>query len=203
VIVSATAIILAGGQNRRFHSNKALVDWDGQPLVTHLVKKLRSLFSKIFIVTKNPATYYFLKSFKVRLVQDRYLESHALGGIYSGLVEMKTPYAFVCACDMPLIQTKLIVALWKLRKSQSAVVPLWQGYPEPLCAIYGKQCLNVLEHCLEKKRYALHEFIEKIESFFIPEDEVRRWDPQGLSFKDIDTPSEYHRMLKELRFFGC
>ena len=192
----STAIILSGGKSERFQENKAFADLQGEPLITHTIKKLKVLFSKIFLVTKTPEIYKFLEDKEVSLVEDQTSLFHAMGGIYSGLMQVKTSYAFISACDMPLIQPDLIRFLWQSRKGYKAVVPIWRGFFQPLCAFYSKDCLKILKMMIEKKSYELNLLFEKIPTHFIKEKEMVLYDPKGLSFEDIDTPSDYERIKK-------
>jgi molybdopterin-guanine dinucleotide biosynthesis protein A len=48
---------------------------------------------------------------QARLAQDLHREGHPLGGILTGLRVMETSYAFVCACDMPLVKPALVAGL--------------------------------------------------------------------------------------------
>ena len=191
MILETSAIVLAGGESKRFHSNKALADWHGEPLLSHIVRNLKSLFSEILVVSKTPKLYPFVQSLGARLVTDYFSSHHALGGLYSGLVETQKPYSFLCACDMPLIQPELIRLISQFKKNYKAVVPVWQGFPEPLCAFYSKECLKTLEKSLKEKRYELQNFLCEIPAYFLSEEKIRIADPDGLSFKDIDTPSDY------------
>ena len=42
----ATAIVLAGGQSSRMGTSKALLRFDGQPLIVHVVATLRRIFDE-------------------------------------------------------------------------------------------------------------------------------------------------------------
>lgn len=197
--LESSAIILAGGKSERFHSNKAFIVWQGEPLIAHTVKKLKLLFPEIFLVSKTPELYEFLEDKELTLVKDRTSHFHAMGGLYSGLTRVKTSYAFVCACDMPLIQPDLIQFLWKSRKDHKAVVPVWKGFFQALCAFYSKDCSRILDEMIEKKSYELNLLFEKLPTRFIKEKEILIHDPKGLSFEDVDTPSDYKRILKKCK----
>ena len=52
---------------------------------------------------------------------------------------------FLC-CDMPFLPSKLLHRLWSLKRGFQVVVPTDQeGRIQPLCGIYSRQCLGVLE----------------------------------------------------------
>ena len=45
-----SAIILAGGKSSRMGSAKALLEFDGEPLIGHLVRWLKNLFAEAIVV---------------------------------------------------------------------------------------------------------------------------------------------------------
>jgi molybdopterin-guanine dinucleotide biosynthesis protein A len=45
-----SAIILAGGKSSRMGSAKALLEFDGEPLIVHLVRQLGQWFDDIVVV---------------------------------------------------------------------------------------------------------------------------------------------------------
>src|SRR5438309_11218286 len=47
----ATAIVLAGGRSSRMGTSKALLLFDNEPLIVHVVATLRSLFADVVVVT--------------------------------------------------------------------------------------------------------------------------------------------------------
>lgn len=47
--VNASAIVLAGGKSLRMGSPKCLLPFDGEPLIAHLARRLRSLFAEVIV----------------------------------------------------------------------------------------------------------------------------------------------------------
>ena len=100
-----TGVILAGGKSSRFGSNKALAIVDGKPLIQHVADLISSLFAECLLVTNTPAEYEFLS---LPMTHDRYRDSGPLAGIHAALLKIRTPRAFVVACDMPNLSQELI-----------------------------------------------------------------------------------------------
>jgi molybdopterin-guanine dinucleotide biosynthesis protein A len=48
--VDASAIVLMGGKSSRMGQPKALLLFDGEPLIAHIVRTLKSLFGDIVVV---------------------------------------------------------------------------------------------------------------------------------------------------------
>ena len=191
----ATGIILAGGESRRFASNKALAPWrDGQKLVERVCSIMASLFPRNLIMVKDPMEFDFLNRPGVYVYQDQFPEAHSLGGIYSGLRCAHTAKVFVCGCDMPHLQPRLVRAMWgEMGKDYDAVVPVWQSKIQPLCGFYSKSCLGVLQAMVAERRLKVQELFGAVRTRFFQPEEIRASDPRGLSFLDVDTPEDYEK----------
>ena len=160
---------------------------------------LVGLFPCVLIVTKSPARFRFLKGRQVRIVRDRFRESHSLGGIYSGLCRAKTRHAFVCGCDMPLLAPELVRALWRARAGRAAVVPRFGGSLQPLCAVYARRCLKPIRRLIRLRQFRVQGIFEKVAVRVVSEQKTRKADKKGLSFLDVDTRRDYREAKRRSR----
>ena len=53
--IGATAIVLAGGKSSRMGTPKALLLFDGEPLIVHVVTRLRRLFAEVVVNSRKVA----------------------------------------------------------------------------------------------------------------------------------------------------
>ena len=196
MIQEATGVILAGGRSRRFGSPKALAPWNDKCLVETVLEILNPLFPSILTLVKNPEDYAFLQSPRVKVMPDLFEEVHPLGGIYSALDRAGSEWIFVCACDMPFVRPELIRALWRARSGCQAVVPVWEGNRQPLCAFYSQSAKKEIGRAIESKDFAVRSALDSLSVHFLEEDSVRVADPEGRSFNDIDTREDYERAKK-------
>lgn len=193
MIDASTGVVLAGGKGRRFGSNKALADWHGTPLIAAATRALLRVLPNVLIVTKEREALGFMASGSVRIIEDMLQESHPLGGLYTGLKRLKTRHAFVCACDMPFVQPRLIEALWEARADYDAVIPVWRGKRQTLCGVYSGGCSGMIRSAIAQGRLGIAALFDSPRTRLYPEEEVKRVDPEGLSFLDIDTREDYAR----------
>jgi molybdopterin-guanine dinucleotide biosynthesis protein A len=70
-------------------------------------------------------------------------------------------------------------------------VPIWQGEPQPMCAVYSDECIGVLENLLKRENFALKDLAKEVSARYVPESDMRSFDPKGLSFMDIDTVEDH------------
>ena len=105
---AATAIVLAGGRSSRMGTPKALLLFDGEPLIVHVVATLRRLFAEVVVVA---APGQDLPSMPVTLVRDEVAYQGPVGGICYGLRAGNGDVSFVTACDSAFLSSRLIAHL--------------------------------------------------------------------------------------------
>ncbi len=183
-----TGIVLAGGESRRMGKDKAFLTLEGIPLIEHVLRALRGLFSKIIIVTNNPAAY---ASYSAVVVADAMDKRGPLTGIYSGLLHSPDEHNFVAACDMPYLNPGLISYMAGLAPGHDIVVPMIAGRMEPLHAIYSKELLPLLEKRLREDARQIQGIFSDARVRTVTGPEIDRFDPEHRSFKNLNTPEEY------------
>lgn len=194
IIEKSSGVILAGGESRRFGSNKALADWRGAPMIASVAKAVGAVVAKTFVAVKETEPYRFLEGPRLEIVKDLLKEQHPLGGIYTALSVCPAERVFVCACDMPLLQPGLIRALLEASSGYEAAIPVWDGEPQPLCGVYSRRCFGVIRRMTSEGRFAIRELFAIVSTRFLLEEEISAHDPEGLSFRDIDTREDYEKL---------
>src|SRR5512143_2225483 len=142
-----SAIILAGGQSRRMGRDKALIDYQGRPIIARVIDTLRVLSDDILVVSNRSDLY---GSFGARVVPDYEPPCGPLGGIAAGLQAAVHPLAVVVACDMPFLNVTLLRRLIELAEEYDAVVPQMGDEFEPLHAVYRRECHDPIARRLER-----------------------------------------------------
>jgi molybdopterin-guanine dinucleotide biosynthesis protein A len=189
----ASAIILAGGQSRRMGREKALIDYNGQPIIAHVIDTLRDLSDDVIVVSNRSETYAAAVG-SARSVPDYDPPSGPLGGIYTGLSAAKNDLAIVVACDMPFLNRSLLRYLIDRAEQVDAVVMQLDGEYEPLHAVYRRTCLpSIQDHLLKGDRRVIS-FFDDIQLLTIPADEWRVIDPAGQSIANLNTPEDLQQL---------
>ena len=96
---------------------------------------------------------------------------------------------------MPFLNIELFRHMLSQREGHDAVVPIVDGRPEPTHAIYSKKCLGPIEEKLKANDLKIALFFEDVRVKFIPEDEINRFDPQHISFFNINTQDDLDKAL--------
>jgi molybdopterin-guanine dinucleotide biosynthesis protein A len=179
-----SCIVLAGGEGKRLGADKAFLKIGGRVLIEGIVEKMARIGDEVIIVTNSPRRYGYLEA---KLVGDVYPGKGALGGIYSGLKAAHSHHSLVVACDMPFLDLKLLRYMILLAPGQDVVIPRIGELTEPLHAIYSKRCLQPIECVLAGGGRRIIEFFPEVRVRYVEEQEIRLFDPQLLSFFNINT----------------
>ena len=192
-IPDATAIVLTGGKSSRMGRPKALLPFDNEPLIVHIVRALNRIFAETVVVA---ASGQEMPSLPATLVRDEMAYQGPVGGITYGLKAAGKKLCFVTSCDVAFLNAPLISHLMSRIPNYHVVVPYWQERLQPLHAAYRRSVLPLLEDQLERGELRPVYLFDRVPTCKIGEDEIRRFDPEGLSFFNMNTPDDYERALQ-------
>ena len=184
-----TVAIQAGGKSSRMGEDKSFVLLNGRPMIETVLEKVAGLGDETIIVTNKPADYEHLD---FPMVGDVYPDHGSLGGIYTAVFHATHLHTLVVACDMPWLSPDLLKYMIALQGQADVIVPRWQEFPEPLHAIYNKKCLAPMQTNLEAKHLKITRFFPNVTVRYVEKDEIIRFDENGRSFANINTPQDLH-----------
>jgi len=193
--MKVTSIVLAGGKNLRLGRNKALETICGKTLIERVIERLRPLTNQILIVTSREQ-FGLPVACKAKILVDLYPGKGPLGGIYTGLLASQSSHSVVVACDMLFLNTKLLRYMIELSRDFDVVVPrLGEEMVEPLHAIYSKSCLSNMKTRLKRNQLEINSFLKTVSVRYVERAECQRFDPQLLSFFNINYQSDLERAI--------
>ena len=188
---SISGILLAGGASSRLGRDKALIKLDGETIIQRIVRILDPIVQEIVVVTNSPQRFAFLD---LPMVGDIYCNVGALGGLHAGLSAIHAKYGLAVGCDMPFLNPDLLRFMISKTKGYDIVMPRVGTYYEPLHAIYARHCRKQFEqHILEGQR-RVRVACEGMHIRYIDQAEIARYDPEGHSFFNINTPQDLERL---------
>jgi molybdopterin-guanine dinucleotide biosynthesis protein A len=182
-----TGLVLSGGSSRRMGEDKAMLFFEGQRLVSHVVSALESVCQQILVISQPQQDLSFLGK---TVVHDMIPGYGALMGLYTGLKNAPTDRVLAVACDMPFLQPKLLEHLIHVDLKADVVVPKIDGHFEPLLAIYSKNCLGPIEDMIDRSQKCVYDFYPKVRVREISQKELRIFDPELKSLINFNTPQE-------------
>ena len=188
-----TSIILAGGKSLRLGRSKFLEIIEDKSLVQWVVDRLAVLSTEIIIATARGEAIPCSSAVEIKTVADIYPGKGPLAGIYSGLMASSSPRAIVVGCDTPFLSTGLLEYMTQTSPTFDIAVPRIKDKVEPLCAVYSKNCLAPIQDLLERNELQIIKLFSMVKVKYVGEDEIDSFDPEHLSFFNINSQDDLTR----------
>ena len=183
--------VVAGGRSRRMRQDKALLPWGPATLLDHAIERLQRVSDEVRILCGAEPRY---GDRGIPTVTDVIENEGALGGVFSGLLDLDRPLGLFLAVDLPAVPVPLLEALLAAATGWDAVVPRSPGGPEPLCAIYSRACVDPIRRRLRAGDAKMTSFWPDVRVREIsPGDLARFGDPASL-FANVNAESDYARL---------
>jgi molybdenum cofactor guanylyltransferase len=199
-----SAAILAGGQASRFGgADKSALTVDGVRILDRQLAMLADVdgLDEILFVGRTPSNTPTTSrnSFpQLRPIPDRIAGCGPLGGIHAALSAARSAPLFVIACDMPFVDADLVahlVALAAGDDAADAVVPCTRDGYHPLCAVYGRACLDPIAKRLNDGRLKVTDFFNDVKTRIVTDTELERFGDVHRLLRNVNTPLD-HRALQ-------
>ena len=204
-----SGIILAGGRSQRMGSDKASLPFHDKSLLAHVTSTLSKTkdLKEICIVKADGQQLPNDLNTKIPMVivEDEISNEGPLIGIAAGLKATSADICFIVAVDMPWIQQSLLSYLSHILETaitkQSEKNILWvlpeSSHPQPLCSVMHRNALPIIEEAIDNCVRAPGRLVKELNAIRVPREEWITYDPDELSFRDLDTPADLEKALKE------
>ncbi|MHA2374589.1 MAG: molybdenum cofactor guanylyltransferase [Candidatus Thorarchaeota archaeon] len=191
-----TVAILAGGNSARFDSEKAMAEFRGRALLSHMIDIAKQLSPTVLIVVSSEEQAKALeKTVKdgTFVIDPEDSVKSALTGAVTAFEYTETKYSLLLPVDTPLASVKLLKALVPLIPGHGAVVPTWpSGYLEPLHSIY------LAEHAyihgvqsLDDGKYRMRNLLDSLSNVLnVSTDVLKEFDPELNTFANMNTSED-------------
>jgi len=192
MVANAVGYALAGGQSRRMGRDKALLPWGEKTLLGHALARLREATGRGAAVLCGPEPRYRDQGSPV--FPDVVLQAGVLGGVLTGLERLPADadFGLFLAVDLPLVPAALLRRLLERAETGiDAVVVISPRGPEPLCAVYGRTCLEPIRQNVEAGHLKMTDFWTAVcVHALYPGALAEFGDPEEL-FGNVNSAAEY------------
>lgn len=203
-----SAVVLAGGKGRRMGTvEKALLEFEGKTILERLLESLFRIVDEVIISfrDKNQEEKFrpVLEKFPAREIRfcfDTLEDAGPLEGIRAGLLESRGEYSFVCAGDMPFVDSRVVDLLFEKASGHDAALPKREdGKFEPLHAVYSKKMIHEIEKTFENGRCSvLTPVFEMKDVVFVEVSEIREIDLELRTFANINTVGDLEFIIESV-----
>jgi molybdopterin-guanine dinucleotide biosynthesis protein A len=139
-----------------------------------------------------------------QVIEDRYPECGPLGGIHAALCTTRSERNLVLSVDMPLMTAAFLLWLAQIAQSATelAVVPEVQKRLQPLCAVYHRSALDVIEQALKRRDFKVGRIYSLVPTRYVREEELLAAGFGPDIFCNINTQAEYEAASEFREFKG-
>ncbi len=179
--------------------DKALLPLGGKPLIEHVLQRVAGLGDEVLITTNRPDDYAFLG---LRMVSDRQPGAGALDGLLTALEAARGDRVLLLACDMPFVSRPLLDHMLGIDSDTEVVIPRRGGRLQPLHAIYAASCAASVREALKEGEKRMISFFPSVQTWIVEQEILDQYDPNGLSFFNVNTPDDLVQAEQTLGTLG-
>lgn len=196
-------VVLCGGASRRMGFPKALLPV-GNELMVERVCRLAGTVSHQTILVKSPEQTLPQLPGNIRIIHDNQAFQGPLAAMGRGFqfIDGKTEFAFVTAVDTPLLNPEIIRFLHsRIVDSDFDLIMMSDDqYYYPLASIYRvNPVLSEIQRLLGQNQFRPVFLMDNLKGLKLSLDAIRNIDPGLTSFQNINTRSEYRKLLSEMK----
>lgn len=191
------AIVLCGGKSQRMGQPKHLLPFGDECLLQRVANRLAKISRPVVVVASESQELPPLASSTI-VCRDERPDLGPLSGLATGLnaIRAQTDIVYASSCDVPFLHPAFIKGLLDhLNESDIAIVKGKKHY-HPLAAIYRTAIIPKLVELLDANRLRPIFLLEECNAVTVTEEQMREFDPDLETLRNINTPEQYAEALK-------
>jgi len=198
-----SAIILSGGESKRFKEDKGLFKVFQKTLITYIIETVAPCVDDMVVVTSLDKVEEYSHSLpSTRVLADESDLKAPISGALTGFKNAVGDYSLLLPCDTPLVSQRVISLLIRLAPGNAAVVPRWpNGYIEPLQAIYRtKEAYRASLESIASKEFKLVNMISRLKDvLYLSTTVIKQLDKELLTFHNINVFNDLEKIMSLLK----
>lgn len=187
-----SAVILCGGHSTRMGHDKASLPFGDESMLERIIRLAREVAGDVIVVARRaqpvPAG--------VIIVNDAVEDVGPLAGIAAGLAASTGDLNLVLACDMPLLNPRVLRRLVAMIGDDDACVAVVDGHASALCGVYRSRIAKDALALLDSGERRVMRLLDRVQTKRVDAAAFRDLDPHLDSFLSCDTPEAYQRALQ-------
>jgi len=196
-MIETAGFVTAGGLSSRMAKDKAWLDIGGQSMIERVIAALTSVSTNVSIIAHD-ADYSRLG---LPVFADMLKGIGPLEAIRTALTNTDLSQILLVACDLPFVTPELFRYLVRVQGNHQIVVPVGPDEQlEPLCAIYCKEVLPLVEELIESGERKVRRLFAKATTRLVAFNELQHLPGSELFFENVNTPGDYSRAQEKLQW---
>ena len=182
--------VLVGGHSSRMGRDKALLPYQGRTLVEYVAAQVLGAAGSVALAGA-PERYGFLG---FPMIGDLTPGFGPVAGIQAALASTSADWNLIVACDMPSLSADFLRSLFVAAEhcGEDCLIPyappagrrpVSTGLPQPLCAVYHRDCLPAIERAIRENLRKATDAVSRLS--------VCAWPVADNSwFQNLNTPED-------------
>ena len=193
-------IILCGGKSSRMGTSKAHLQFGAETLLQRIVRIMGEVLDPLVVVAANGQELPNLDA-KVMICRDKNEGHGPLEGLAAGLEALKDrcDAVFLSSCAVPFLKKEFILGMTKALGESRMCIPRTEGYFHPLASVYRVDVLSDVLQLLAEKKLRPFFLLEKVNGKIIEETQLKQFDSELFSLKNLNTPEDFQQALSEFQ----
>ncbi len=192
------SIILAGGHSERMNQPKASLEWGDASMLHSRVECMLACAHPVVVVGRDPDQDLPPIDQEAEIVYDSLPGEGPLVGMLAGLerVTWECDAAVVFGCDFPFFDADTLRWLLGQLGDHDAAIPVVDGQPQPLCAIYRTSIATKVSELVkngERKAQALAGLDNVV---LIDDAAITAFDPERRFLFNVNSEDDYQQALQ-------
>jgi molybdopterin-guanine dinucleotide biosynthesis protein A len=186
-------LVLAGGASTRMRTDKATLDYHGQPQLQWAFELLSKFCTTTFVSVRPDQRDDETRATYPQIV-DRQPGTGPIAGISAALLAHPKAAWLVLACDLPFVNERTLKYLIAARDPQrvaTAYRSSHDGLPEPLCAIWEPAARDPLSAYMATGKQCPRKFLINADVALLDLPDARALD-------NVNTPEEYGSVMSTM-----
>lgn len=192
-------VILAGGPGSRIGGNKPWRHLGSHRLIDLAIDTISQVCQEVVVSTADVAA---MADLPLRIIADRWPGQGPLAAMATVFMDTDYPAIIIMAVDLPLVRPGLLRLLATAHGRHRAAAPMGPKWPEPLLCYYHRDCLPTILRMLERGERRPRMLLEAVGGHIFSQEEVRKVDPEMVSFLNVNFPEDLERAASIARESG-
>ncbi|HEY9851800.1 MAG TPA: molybdenum cofactor guanylyltransferase [Leptolyngbyaceae cyanobacterium] len=168
----ASALILVGGKSSRMGQDKALIPWQGIPMLTRVCQVASECCQQVYVLTPWQERYQDIITENCQFILETNPGQGPLVGLAEGMSQINTNWVLLLACDLPILE-KNIIQTWinqltDLPSNVLAFVPRQDELWQPMCGFYRRESLPELQKFIQQGGRSFQTWLSQVPVQAIP-----------------------------------
>ncbi|MBD2577534.1 molybdenum cofactor guanylyltransferase [Oscillatoria sp. FACHB-1406] len=190
------ALILAGGNSSRMGRDKALIPWEGTPLLRRVGEVAGRCCSQVYVFASRSQSYSTLLQDcpNFSILEEATSGRGPLVAFADALTQLPpADWILLLACDLPQLDSAILqqwaAQLPQLPPDTLAWVPCRDGFWEPLCAFYRPALKPHLEAFIAAGGRSFQDFLSDLPAVAFPVKEA-----EARMLRNCNVPDDLREM---------